>query len=148
MTFINWSDSHEMPGLLAARAGRTYSQLRPLATRILALVFFVEFVIFFGAAIHHGFPQDGWRLILAVAAFLSAFVASVAFGRRVPHPDLLFFGLLLAQLPIGAVANAVARRIVDWPFLQWTAALPCSSVELSCIAVCAAEPQRRQVPRA
>ena len=86
------------------------------ALLVMAVVFGVEFILFFGAALTNAgrAHADAVRfLVLAIATFLT-FVASLAmFVRAVSHPGLCFAGLLFLQLGANALSTLVAQGTAE-----------------------------------
>ncbi len=75
---------------------------------ILVIVFGAEGVIFLGAALQRGMTPAGWRfLALTIVAFLTFAAALYGFIRRIHSAVRLFLGLVVLQLIVSRVLEAL-----------------------------------------
>lgn len=80
---------------------------------LVAIVFAVEFLLFFTAALTNAGrnqPQAFRYLVLAIATFLTFVASGAMFLRRVPRAGLGLIGLLLVQPAANAIADAVGGK--------------------------------------
>jgi len=77
---------------------------------VIALAFLGEEILFFSAALGHAGRQQGTALrllVLTLGVFLTAIAALYGFVRQIHFAVGVFFGLLLVQPAISALANYV-----------------------------------------